>query len=326
MKYQIPERCIQIRSNCVIEYQIYPSPPSQKNMQRGKKSSAKFSEGSKKRMKRIADILSYSFTGQQKKFSFVTLTLSSQQKKEVDYYKLLRSLLEKTKYHFPNTKYLWKGEHQKNNNVHFHILFTEEIEWRFIRAIWNKLQKMHVDDYQTKQKLKYKKGYYYDTEMTDSSGQILNEEQQEKIYKRGYKANFRNPNSTDVKIVDSSIESLNSYLYKYITKTEETEIDEIYKLKRYWGCSDELRLLRFPILFEGDLSIEEYLSITNSMIKTVEENGIIRCKIYERTLTPSIKIAEEEVKKRNIEIVKTENKPKTDSALRIVENYKKLFE
>lgn len=314
----------QIRSNCLVEYQIFSNPKPAKFKSCGKKEI--FSQSSRKRMKKIVELLNYTYQNAETDFSFITLTLSSPQKKNTDYYKLLKKLLEKLQYHYRGCKYIWKAEHQKNNNVHYHILATKKIDWQFVRSIWNRIQCTHVDEYQKKMKAKYKNGYHYDKEMKDSTGNIYSEEKQEKIYKKNYKANFRNPNSTDVKIIDNKQSKLQSYLYKYITKEENKEVDKIYQLKRYWGCSDELKLMKYATIEEADTHPETYKKLTSEIIKTIEENGIIKCKIYNLTLPPEIKKIEEERILENKKLVEKNQNNNTDSAKRIVNKYQYLFD
>ena len=52
---------------------------------------------------------------------------------------------------------------------------------------------------------KYKNGFFFDTEMKTKKGEIVDYETQLKRYKIGTKANWRNPNSTDVKTITSIV-------------------------------------------------------------------------------------------------------------------------
>lgn len=277
-------------------------------------------------MKKVVELLNYTFSTEIVGFSFVTLTLSSPQKKDVDYYKLLKKFIEKIQYHYAGCKYIWKAEHQENNNVHFHLLLTKKIEWQFVRSVWNRIQKVHVDDYQNKMKLKYKKGYYYDENMCNSSGKKYTDEEQKKIYNKNYRANFRNPNSTDVKIIDNKENKLQSYLYKYICKEEEKKIEDDFVLKRYWGCSDELKLLRYAKIMEADVNNEIYKYMTTEHIKTIEEEGIIKCKIYNKLLPAPIKIVEDETINNNRNLVLKDSSNNKESATKIIKRYQKTFE
>ena len=51
---------------------------------------------------------------------------------------------------------------------------------------------------------KYKNGFFFDTEMKTKTGEIIDYETQLKRYKIGTKANWRNPNSTDVKTINEN--------------------------------------------------------------------------------------------------------------------------
>ena len=95
-------------------------------------------------------------------------------------------------------------------------------------------QKEYVDEYQIKMKTKYK------------NGKIIDEETQKKRYNAGRKANWRNPNSTDVKIItEQEYNQIRNYINKYITKqeTEKNQNAEI-KITRYWSCNKKLTLLK----------------------------------------------------------------------------------
>ena len=67
--------------------------------------------------------------------------------------------------------------------------------------------------------------------MKDKNGKIIGKEIQEKRYKQGRKANWRNTNSTDVKIItQEEYNQIGKYINKYITK-QETEKNQNAEIK-----------------------------------------------------------------------------------------------
>lgn len=317
---------IQVRKNCIIEYQEYtkynnsPPPAAKKN---NKKSG--FSIGSQMRMKKTLALLEY-YTPEKNKISFVTLTLSSAQKKGVNYYTLLNLMLKKIYYNY-GFNYVWKAEHQENNNVHFHLIILGCVDWKYIRSSWNKIQKIHVDEYQMKMKEKYRKGYYYDHSLRSPSGNIVDEETQKKRYEKGIKANWRNPNSTDVKIVGGEEGSnIGIYIAKYISKNEEKVIPPSLLLSRYWGCSDVIRNLRYLCYYEDELSNEEYASLTSGLVKiVVDEVGRIICKVYEKKLSYEMSKAENEMINEVSRLLFAPSPPRKNVE-KVIKKYSNLFE
>ena len=128
------------------------------------------------------------------------------------------------------------------------------MDWKVVRGIWNKTQHKEVDQYQNKQKTKYKNGYFYDRTMIENNV-IVSEEIQQKRYLQGKKANWRNPNSTDVKIItEKEYNQIGNYINKYITKKEEEkQIKTEIKINRYWSCNKKLTQLKYPTITEDQI-------------------------------------------------------------------------
>ncbi len=135
---------------------------------------------------------------------------------------------------YEGINYIWKAEMQKNENIHYHILTDAKINWKVIRKNWNQIQKIYVDKYQIKMKEKYKNGYYFDKEIKNEKGEIIENEIQLKRYEKGKKANWRNPNSTDLKetedikeigkyILHKSVRSSGKYVYIFATVADASE-------------------------------------------------------------------------------------------------------
>lgn len=319
-------RILQLRKNCVIEFEEreYRTPALPTERKKTEKSKS-FSEGSKKRMMKVLSLLDY-YCPNNKKISFVTLTLSSPQKKSVNYYTLLNLMLKKIYYNY-GFNYVWKAEHQENNNVHFHVILLGCVNWKFIRSSWNKIQSSHVDEYQMKMKEKYRRGYFFDSSMLAPSGKIVDEDVQKERYKKGVKSNWRNPNSVDVKIVGGEEGSnIGLYISKYINKSEEKEIPLPLRLSRYWGCSDVVRNLKYTKYYEDELSNQVYQSLTSGLIKVVrDEVGNVLCKIYEKKLSEEMCRAESAVISEVCSLLFAPSPPRKNVE-KVVKKYSNLFE
>lgn len=156
--------------------------------------------------------------------TFVTLTLSAKQshndleiKRE-----LLNPFLIYAKRKWGVKTFIWKAEPQKNENIHFHLIFDRKVHWREIRDTWNGLQ--------------------------DRIGYLTEFEK-----KHGH----RDPNSTDIHSLykdkkGNTLFSVAAYMAKYISKNEESDRP---LLGRVWGCSDNLKLLQnFTDYSDNELS------------------------------------------------------------------------
>ena len=275
----------QIREKIIISYEDKTSIAhrnSREKTEKQIKNSGTFTLSAQYRMTKIIDKWFYAWSYTNTPFSFITLTISSKYKKEVNHYSLLKQFIEKIEYRYRNINYVWKLELQQNGNPHFHILVDDEICWKNVRSIWNKLQSIYVDEYQNQQKNKYKNGYQYDKNLRNSKGEIIEEETQYKRYLKGNKANWRNPNSTDVEIVRER-EKIGKYIGKYIGKVEEEKNSIDSSFNRWWGCSDTLRNLKYLTVEETKINIEAVQDIEKRHLKTIEKDGIPICKIYARS-------------------------------------------
>lgn len=154
------------------------------------------------------------------KINFITLTLSSSQmliedriiKKEC-----LEWWLSYARRKFNLKHYVWKAERQKNGNLHFHLTTNCFIDVDKLRESWNLAQNRigFIDLFNLKH-------------------------------------NHHNPNSTDIKIVNSK-NAIGSYIAKYIGK----ELEKNNKISgKVWDCSQSLKNVKKPTI-EINQSIEK---------------------------------------------------------------------
>lgn len=321
--YDLPS-CFQVRKDCIVAYTDYSSIVRTSSNEKIV-SSGSYSSSAKRRFEKYLKLWSYSIVDTHMKFSFVTLTLSSKMDISINYTLLLKKLLEKLAYRYGDFNYCWKIEFQKNGNLHFHLILDFEVDWKIVRKQWNKLQSKHVDEYQTKMKHKYKNGYFYDTEMVNNKGTIIDEETQKKRFEIGNKANWRNPNSTDVAIVDC-INGIDGYVSKYVSKNESNNdnVNSEHKIKRFFGCSDSLRQLKYLTLNESELcsdTINELRENTNRSV--LNNDGRFVCSIIKNIDNEYIKTRESEVKAMNLEVLKSNSVRKLN---RLVQKELNLYE
>lgn len=273
----------QVRGKCLISYtdNSYFKNPSPTLERKPIVSRGVFTISAQKKLKKILSLWTYTNSSEVCNYSFITLTLSSFYKKDIKYDRLLFSLIEKLVYRYGKFNYVWRLEFQKNGNAHWHLLIDKSIDWKIVRGVWNKLQKIHVDDYQKKMQQKYNRGFYMDNEMIDFKGNIVEENIQRERYKKGEKANWRNPNSTDCKIINTAFESVEAYLSKYVSKND-SEVKST-DFNRFWGCNDELRLLKYCVVDECDFTIEEESLLKSSVIKVINDDCYrLLCTVYNR--------------------------------------------
>ena len=222
-----------------------------------KKYNGEISKAAQRKVRRIVENWSYGIEERaakarkkdnfNRKLTFITLTLSAQQKhtdKEIKRL-FLDSFLVKIQRDFGVKNYVWKAELQQNGNIHFHIIADSYIHHTKIKSIWNRIQ--------------------------EKGGYISSVEQ-----KYGHKE----PNSTDVKSVKSS-KIVSYYISKYITKKDK-EIEGRKIEGSVWGCSDNLKNLKY---YEKEINYSyyenhekynntdtEFFAILNEMRKMDEDN------------------------------------------------------
>ena len=141
---------------------------------------------------------------------------------------------------------------------------------------------------------KYKNGFFFDTEMKTKTGEIIDCETQLKRYKIGTKANWRNPNSTDVKTInENEYDQIGSYINKYLNKKEEDKNIHQIKIDRYWTCNKELTNLQYITINEDQLKYEEqHLIFLNQNKIIYNEKKQPTCKLHSRIISETIETIE----------------------------------
>jgi len=322
---------VQLRRKSIISYSIWENTENKTyktdrvNRNQTIKNSGQFSKSAKKKLTKILDIWAWTLEKTNTKFSFITLTLSSKFNQETDYTYYLKLFIEKIKYRYGNINLAWKLELQKNGNPHYHLIIDKEIDWRIIRGIWNNIQKKEVKGYQIKMRNKYKNGFEYDENLKEN-GKIVNEEIQLKRYEKGVKANWLNPNSTDVEIINNEDEAVFKYIAKYVSKEEE-EVKNSYKTNRYWGCTDNLKKLDYQKIYINELDEITINQLQKNLIKTINtEQGKEICTIYNQVNTTQINNLINEKQKENIKLINQDTiKPNYKTIEKDIIKYNKLI-
>jgi hypothetical protein len=173
------------------------------------------------------------------KISFITLTLSSEQRHTDNEIKekLLNQFLIEARKKWGVKNYIWRAEKQKNGNIHFHILSDKFLPWNELRQVWNRIQNKlgYVDQYRA-QMLEFHKGGF---KVREDLLKKWEYKKQIKAYKDGSRSDWHNPNSTDVHSL-RLISNTKAYVLKYVTKDQQA-----YDVKgRLWGSNYELTNLK----------------------------------------------------------------------------------
>ena len=148
--------------------------------------------------------------------------------------------------------YVWKLELQKNGNVHYHIITDVDIDYHYIKKIWNNSLNLLeiIDKYSAKQKRK--RFVDYENERIEeykkykkigklSPNQIKNEIK--RTWEIGTKTNWREPNTINIKRIQLDY-NIAGYVAKYISKEESNgEINE-KEIGRLWSSSSNLSKIK----------------------------------------------------------------------------------
>lgn len=193
--------------------------------------------------------------------SFITLTLpSAQMHQDTIIKERLNVFLQvlRTKYKIQN--YVWKAELQESENIHFHLLIDQYINYGAIQYYWNKALKPlgYIDAYAAKMS-KMSLSEYVAMRYSYCREQLPEYRQKfVQAYAKGKRSRWRAPNSTDVRSVETN-KNLQYYLAKYITKSlkkkdenldEEPELSDemqerLANFGKVWARSQSISRLKF---------------------------------------------------------------------------------
>lgn len=194
------------------------------------------------------------------KITFITLTLPSVQDHDtaIIIKECLNQLITELRKNYELNNYLWKCEYQRNGNVHFHLVCDVYIDYFIVNTKWNRIiNKLgYIGEYSNKFSAMSCKEYIdYSLENIDMYKNDNKTSYKEKIkrivnsYNSSKSKNWKQPNTTDVKIVYSA-KAIGSYIAKYISKNENEKVNEKVKNRdgkdsnlRLWYCSRSLSKL-----------------------------------------------------------------------------------
>lgn len=148
--------------------------------------------------------------------------------------------------------YVWKLELQKNGNVHYHIITDVEIDFFYIKKIWNNSLNLLgiIDDYSREQR-KIKFSDYEEKRINEfkkykkigklSPTQIKNEIK--RTWEIGQKTQWKEPNTVNIKRIQLGY-NIAGYIAKYISKDEKNSEIQGRKIGRLWSSSSNLSKIK----------------------------------------------------------------------------------
>lgn len=148
--------------------------------------------------------------------------------------------------------YVWKLELQKNGNVHYHIITDVEIDYSYIKKIWNNSLNIVriIDEYSDKQKKMTFKKYeekrieeFKKYKMLGKMSQTQIKNEIKRTWEIGQKTQWREPNTVNVKRIALDY-NIAGYVAKYISKDEKNSEIEGKKIGRLWSSSSNLSKIK----------------------------------------------------------------------------------
>lgn len=204
------------------------------------------------------------------KMNFITLTLPALQKHTTAEItsQCLNQFLTECKVKFGLSNYVWRLEFQKNGNAHYHIATDCFLEYKFCKALWNRiLEKLsYVSDYKEKfSKMSFQEYYkmFHNNEKDDFK------KLKDRYYK-GVSEKWENPNTVDCRVVTSA-KNIAFYIAKYITKKSDVKLNAVVSERepketnlRLWFCCRSLSKLEKIEIF-----LDEVNYLTDEIIEKV---------------------------------------------------------
>lgn len=183
--------------------------------------------------------------------SFVTLTLPAAQMHEDKDIKgrILNNFLNVMRQKFGLKNYVWKAELQKNENIHFHIVWDLYIHHAAVRYYWN----------QSLELLGYVSNYHarFSPMSLATYARYRKKPVSEVVaaFRYGQKTNWMSPPTEQVVAVKDAL-TLAKYLNKYILKNPADDdaggINRIQLFGRVWGRSQSISAIQFSKYYDAD--------------------------------------------------------------------------
>ena len=112
----------------------------------------------------------------------------------------------------------------------------------------------------------------------------------------------------------------------YKEENEEEKNVSTKNIRRYWGCNDELRLLKWCTIKESELTVNDEIEIQENKIKNVvDENYNVLCGVYNKIRSEYINEREKITIEENKKLIKIESKTNNKIIDKEVNKYEKLF-
>jgi len=237
------------------------------------------------------------------KVGFLTLTLPSPQVKKVHKNwvefrhsdqeiksKCLNQFFVELSKNYGLKHKVWKGEKQKNGNIHFHVLIDRFISHTELRERWNRIiNKLgYVSRYRDQMNKLTEQQYIelrlreYTTPLSQDKKKKL-VERYKKAYKEGVATNWLQPNTTDIHSLyknkkGKSINNVVAYIAKYMSKSDEFQSDNKawgfdmqYVKGRIWYCS---QLISKACKVVVDMS-DDLMNAFEKMCETLKDTYVV---------------------------------------------------
>lgn len=171
------------------------------------------------------------------RLSFITLTLPSEQKhtdQEITN-KVLQMFLDRGRKLGLFANYLWRAEKQKNGNIHYHLLTDTRAPYTLVYNIWLlSLESLGYVSRYTKKFSNMPLSVYSKLPFNKNADTNLISTR----YAKGVRNFWKKPPCVDVIYLDS-LESINLYISKYVSKDDDSTNDN-FVTGRIWACSRSL--------------------------------------------------------------------------------------
>ena len=206
--------------------------------------------------------------------SFVTLTLPSKQcHSDVELKSLLGLFLQDLR-NRGLKNYVWKAELQKNENIHFHLVFDKFFSHYEIRYLWNKhLSTLgYISEYQ-----KEWSGLTFSQYCLKRG---ISKEKGVSGYQYGQKTQWLSPGTEQVISVKSERE-LSHYLSKYLSKqiAENEDEDRASVFGRVWARSTSISVLKYQNTLDVDF-IKKINVLLKDVVKGLKKCYYDYCSVY----------------------------------------------